>query len=173
MMVSFWFQVICIYSVKSLSSFAVSDINLNLIDSRIEKRHGTYIPVSNELLRKKFARTSSPLVNKELYEKTDAADDKNTTGMPNATNVRNKRDLPEMTTSLPADNDFTKIPESIKTLSNEIDERNESNIDEQKRSSDSKDNSDNITYPSFHVTYWMFYPYSQVGLIHVLMLKNF
>lgn len=140
-----------------MSSFNLSDINLNLIDSQIEKRHGTYIPVSIELLRKKFARSSLPLVNK-----ADAIDDKNTTGMPNATNVRYRRDLHEITTSLPARNDFTKISDSIKILSNEIDERNETKINEPKRNSDGRENVDNITYPSFHVTYWMFYPYSQV-----------
>lgn len=150
---------------------AISDINSNLIDSRIEKRHGTYIPVSNELLRKKFARTLSPIATKALYEKTDAPDDKSTTGMPNATNVRNKRDLLEMTTSLPSGNDSMRTPDT-KILSNEIDQQNETIINEPKRSADGKENADNITYPSFHVTYWMFYPYSQVGRLFTLQTSQ-
>lgn len=111
------------------------------------------------------------MANKAFYEKADAAGDKNTTGVPNATNARNKRDLAEMTTSLPAENDFTKIPDSIKILSNDIDERNETNINESERHSDGMGNADNITYPSFHVTYWMFYPYSQVCLKFVVSMS--
>lgn len=149
-----------------------------MIDSKFGRQHGTYIPVSNALLKKTFARTStqSPLIrstsmpNNPNNDNSKAPDARNTTVSINSTNLRSKRELSEMTTTLPHGDGITKVPDSILSTSKPIAdeanaqfEQNEINSSEStKRNVDSKENVENITYPSFHVTYWMFYPYSQV-----------
>lgn len=58
--------------------------------------------------------------------------------------------------------------------SNEIVE-NIDNDSEAKPEADLKETTPNGSYPSFHVTYWMFYPYSQVTLfvtISILMTHS-
>lgn len=102
--------------------------------------------------------------NRFLFEQITAPDDNDTTL--NAT--RKKRELQQETTTVTQlDMDVTKTTElpnishTIANESNEIDEQIEMNASiETTRPTDS---STNNSYPNFHVTYWMFYPYSQVN----------
>lgn len=56
------------------------------------------------------------------------------------------------------------MPSTAQTMSNEANENVQQNETHDASDSVAKptDSSDNL-YPSFHVTYWMFYPYSQVS----------
>lgn len=121
------------------------------------------------------------ITNKTVYNKTDAPDDKNTTTVTNNTttatttiNQRQKRELSDLTTTSPASSvggDITSSPDPTQgiptfNVNGTMSERNETNDNETiKRTTDSKETTDeDTTYPSFHVTYWMFYPYSQVRI---------
>lgn len=152
----------------------ITDIQSNLIDSKIGRHQATYIPVSNPLLKSTFTRTkvrsvvsrSGPESNQYQFERAAVPDDKNTTT--NSTNLRHKRELQESTTDTPMD-DVTKTTESMpstsQTIANELNETVQ--LDETYDTSDSlpqpTDSTADNLYPSFHVTYWMFYPYSQVN----------
>lgn len=162
-----------------------TDIQSNLIDSKIGRHQATYIPVSNPLLKTTFTRTkplsvvSRPMVtsNKFQFDRTAVPDDnKNTTV--NATNPRHKRELQESTTAIPMD-DGTKTTESMPNTSQTID----NNLNETVQQNETYDANDSVPkpidtstenlYPSFHVTYWMFYPYSQVNEILFRMKRTF
>lgn len=128
------------------------------------------------------------ILNRFLHERTEAPDDKNTTIIKNMTSSRHKRDIQELTTATTnttasdddaaaaaaaAAEDLAKTTESTpptsQTIVNELNE----NIDRDETidaigeaasnvNSDARESIANSSYPSFHVTYWMFYPYSQV-----------
>lgn len=146
---------------------------MNLIDGKISRHQATYIPVSNSLLKSSFSRTKTAaaarpvsLSNRLIYERTAAPDDKNTTI--NATSLRQKRDIIESTSVTPAD-DEVKITEATTSTSQIVDEsiesieRNETfNQNDDVTMKNPSELPSDGSYPSFHVTYWMFYPYSQV-----------
>lgn len=165
------------------------DIQSNLIDSKIGRHQATYIPVSNPLLKSTFTRTkklsiaSRPvsLSSKFQFERTAVPDDKNTTTI-NATSLRLKRDVQESTTTITATtplDDGTKTTESMpstsQTISNELNEsveqQNETYDSNEPSAAKPTDSSSDNLYPSFHVTYWMFYPYSQVNELNFEIRK--
>lgn len=82
-------------------------------------------------------------------------------------NIREKRDIiATNVTFLPING--TELPisttESTENLSTEIPSSPKSNFSFEKRLNSTPTNSENEQkYPRFHVTYWMFYPYSQVN----------
>lgn len=157
------------------NSNSFSDIQSNLIDSKVGRHQATYIPVSNSLLKSSKTKTPSarPVsISKRIYhDRTTAPDDKNASNIINATNLRHKRELQDVTTVM---DDVTKTTESTSTMSstlfnesNEAADYNETytmnNPDAiPNLNSGSKETTTDTTYPTFHVTYWMFYPYSQV-----------
>lgn len=100
-----------------------------------------------------MARSTSKQV---LFRRHTAYSLNNTT---NTTNLRNKRDLFDATKSKPFNeqrlaDDVSEIP-------------NESKSEPQFASVDNTTADDDF-YPKFHVTYWMFYPYSQVRTIYFI-----
>lgn len=124
--------------------------------------------MSNSLLKSSFSRTNAPSVaaarpislsKRLLLERTVTPDDKNTTS--NATSVRQKRELTESTTLTPTE-DTTKTTESPNITQSIVNELNES-VERNETFDQNTESPSNDSYPSFHVTYWMFYPYSQVG----------
>lgn len=124
-------------------------------------------------------------ISKRIYhDRTTAPDDKNASIIINATNLRHKRELQDVTTVM---DDVTKTTESTSTMSstlfNESNEAADYNETYTINNPDanpnfnlgSKETTTDTTYPTFHVTYWMFYPYSQVNrkqFIHKLDKKN-
>lgn len=95
-----------------------------------------------------------------------APDDQNTTYSQNVTSLRHKRELIDSTATSSVDDlirTTESIPSTIQTIVNELNETIRSNETSDSNGSDSKETSSNSFYPRFHVTYWMFYPYSQVN----------
>lgn len=157
--------------------FLLPDIQSNLVDSKVGRHQATYIPVSKTLLKNSRRKTPSALprpvsISKRIVpDHITAPDDTNTTVIVNATNLRYTRDLVEVSTvadDVAKTTESTPIPSStIPNESNEIGDNNEThelnNDATAKPNSASKESpSSNSSYPTFHVTYWMFYPYSQV-----------
>lgn len=160
-----------------------SDIQSNLIDSRIERHQATYIPVSNPLLKNSLTRAQTPtaaprpvssILKRFLHERTATAPDEQntTTHTKSITNLRFKRDLSPtittttittMTTNVGDDRNRTteSTPSTLQSIVNELNEtvRHNDTNDDLKGSESKEATSKN---PRFHVTYWMFYPYSQV-----------
>lgn len=200
----------------------MSDIQSNLVDSRIGHHHATYIPVSNPMLKNPFTRSQIPtaaprpvpMLNRFLHERTSAPDDKNTTTqtqttatIKNVTSLRQKRDVPESTiataTTIAQDDAIhtteATAPSTLQTAFNELTDtfqfndthnsnnENSNNIVSNKNSINNESSgsnsgesaapvtaaptlTSNSTHPTFHVTYWMFYPYSQVVCIIFMFL---
>lgn len=165
-----------------------ADIQSNLVDSKVGRHQATYIPVSKSLL-KKGTKSKTPsaiprpvsISHRIFHDRTTAPDDKNTTTVLNATNLRFKRELQESTTVA---DDAVKTTEFTSTVSstatadataatsepNDIVDSYETHASSGDATSkpnaattSHSETSSNHTYPTFHVTYWMFYPYSQVG----------
>lgn len=165
-------------------SILILDIQSNLIDSRIGRHQATYIPVSNPLLKNSFTRAQTPtaaprpvsLFNRFLHERPSAAaatatapDEKNTTLTQNITSLRYKRDLLDSTTTTPGDDPVRtteSTPSTSQTIVNESIETDRNNETSDSNGSDSKETASDGSHPRFHVTYWMFYPYSQVNQSH-------
>lgn len=170
------------------SQFRLADIQSNLIDSKIGRHQATYIPVSNSLLKNTFTPTkiqSAAPRPVPISKRFTAPDDKNTTL--NAT--RHKRELQETFTT--TSNTITNVtgPVSITTTTasiitplEDVTKPTESNTmqpmsnetsNETIAQNENYDSNETVkstelpiksnSYPSFHVTYWMFYPYSQVN----------
>lgn len=162
-------------------SILILDIQSNLIDSRIGRHQATYIPVSNPLLKNSFTRAQTPtaaprpvsLFNRFLHERPSAAaatvtatapDEKNTTLTQNITSLRYKRDLLDSTTTTPGDDPVRTTESTPSTSQTIVNESNNETSDS--NGSDSKETASDGSHPRFHVTYWMFYPYSQVNQSH-------
>ncbi|XP_031622573.1 uncharacterized protein LOC116340290 [Contarinia nasturtii] len=174
------------------------DIQSNLIDSKIGRHQATYIPVSNSLLKHTFTQTkiqSAVPRPVSISKRFGAPDDKNVTL--NAT--RHKRESQETLTTISTStsstitnatgtatittiitqlDEVTKATESstMQTMSNES--SNETvELNENYDSNETVKSTDlpikSSSYPSFHVTYWMFYPYSQGKSICTLSLGPF
>lgn len=109
--------------------------------------------------------------NRLLYERTAAPDDSNTTFTTNnATSLRQKRAVLE-TTSTTIENDLAHTTEltthssvqtTINNLVNETFQYNDTQSNQSTSSNMDDQPSTSGSHPTFHVTYWMFYPYSQV-----------
>lgn len=134
-----------------------------MIDTRPSHRQATYIPVSNALLKTKFPPTGKAArsLPKQMAFHRRAA--KNISITTNSTRIRYKRELFNSTNPLPFDD---------RRIFDMVDARNATEPINTKDTSESMPGSqfataDNATsdelYPNFHVTYWMFYPYSQVS----------
>lgn len=152
-------------SIHSFSS--CTDIQKNFVDSKPTHHQATYIPVSNALLKRKFPPNAPA-------DKTVRSTPKQTVLRRNApfnfsnrnssTSIRRKRDLLNETKPLPFEEmrpleTATDMHGSIAL--NSMAETSESKLQPQFASAESATNND--SYPNFHVTYWMFYPYSQVS----------
>lgn len=143
--------------------YSHTDIQSNLIDTRPSHRQATYIPVSNALLKTKFPptnKTARSLLKKMAFHRSVP---KNLSITTNSTRIRYKRELFNSTNPLPFDD---------RRILDMIDARNTTESINAKDTSESMPSPefatvDNATsddlYPNFHVTYWMFYPYSQVS----------
>lgn len=77
-------------------------------------------------------------------------------------NYRTKRDTAENATVLPETNSFEQNQTTISEESSteEVPTQPPTNAEPETMTMSSTNEN---TYPSFHVTYWMFYPYSQVS----------
>lgn len=142
-----------------------SDVQMNLIDSKIGHRRSTYIPVSNSLLQREFSRPQ---------QRTAVSDDSNATeSTPNDAATRQKRELSSTPTDLIIDDALgTNVPMAVELNEQNDSEDNSSKVVNTGSSPSQLSNSFNgdvneekgtfNEYPHFQVTYWMFYPYSQV-----------
>lgn len=113
----------------------------------------------------------SSIFNRLLHDSTAIApDDHNTTYTQNITSLRFKRDASDTVDSTVGDDVIRtteSTPSTLTPIANEINENswlnNTHGIDSM--AFDSKETK-HKSYPRFHVTYWMFYPYSQVYLFY-------
>lgn len=169
-------------NIIKFPSLIFPDIQLNLIDTKSSGyHHGTYIPVSNALLKMNFfkspptSRSTRSLLKHNLQQQTTVAPDDNntiaTTTTAATSSIRQKRDLFESTTILPSpfQSEIIETSETVSVPLNVSFENYETSDNEsmskQHQQIDATENStSNNLYPSFHVTYWMFYPYSQVSI---------
>lgn len=143
----------------------VADFQLNLIDSRNDYRRSTYIPVSN------------PMLQNSVWNKASIATPEsksNGNQLPNLTLTRDKREL------LSPVNEANATDAPITTTAVNLPDEIVSTVEIQKENSTDDaigdaapiiSTAETVTtqstrteqnYPHFHVTYWMFYPYSQV-----------
>lgn len=137
------------------SSFA--ELQLNLIDSKNEYRRSTYIPVS------------SPLLQNSVWTKGGYTTEAKNETSKNASLSRDRRELPPVTPvneTNPAIN-ATDAPTVATTINTTDENSTDDSVSGTVPSYDSEGASSQNTrteqnYPTFHVTYWMFYPYSQV-----------
>lgn len=141
------------------------DIRLNLIDSKPGPHHGSYIPISKGVFKKPIPPTRQSQVSPTMVTSTVrstysangtalSAESTNASQSNNASSIRQRREISESTTLPPFDiSTTTDLPEEDGAASN-----NQSD-----QADDSAKSSDQNAYPTFHVTYWMFYPYSQVS----------
>lgn len=157
--------------VRSILSFFLcffflhflAELHLNLIDSKSEYRRSTYIPVS------------SPLLQNNVWNKSRFSDDAKNSTSQNTSFSREKRELSSI---METANNETDTPNGATTTNStdevdvSIDGQRDNSTDEMVNGPDPPNDSENANtqtthteqqnYPHFHVTYWMFYPYSQV-----------
>lgn len=142
----------------------VADFQLNLIDSRNDYRRSTYIPVSNPMLQNSVWNKASSVTPESKS---------NGNQLPNLTLTRDKRELlspvnEANATDAPITTTAVNLPDEIVST---VEIQKENSTDDAVGDVAPISTAETVTtqstrteqsYPHFHVTYWMFYPYSQV-----------
>lgn len=152
--------------------FVFSEVQLNLIDSKNDYRRSTYIPVSSPLLQNNVWNkgSSSAEAKDATNQNTSLSRDKRETApvMPvNELNAAtNATDTPIVTTTIDTADELDATVESQReNFTEETVSGTAPSYDSESASSQNTHNEHQ--YPHFHVTYWMFYPYSQVSPQHL------
>lgn len=158
------------------SPFCHTDIQSNFVDTKPTHHQATYIPVSNALLKTKFPptptnKTARSTPKRTVFRRNAPFAPFNISNTISSTSVRHKRDLLNASEPLPFEEtrplETPDIRGSIAT--NSTAETSESMLKPQFTVVDNATESD--SHPKFHVTYWMFYPYSQVSNLHYFLYE--